>query len=217
MKVLVACEYSGRTRNALRERGIDAWSCDILPADDGSEYHIQGDVLSILNDGWDMMVAHPPCTFLSNSGVSWLHKRPERWKKLDDGASFFKKLLDADIPLIAIENPIPHKYAVARIGSQYTQIVQPWMFGHPERKATCFWLKGLPNLIPTEDVKEEMLALPRNKQHRLHYLPPSEDRWKIRSTTFQGISDAIAQQWGSFLNKTMGEHGADPLTECEQE
>lgn len=217
MKVLVACEYSGRTRNALRERGINAWSCDILPADDGSEYHIQGDVLSILNDGWDMMVAHPPCTFLSNSGVSWLHKRPERWKKLDDGASFFKKLLDADIPLIAIENPIPHKYAVARIGSRYTQIVQPWMFGHPERKATCFWLKGLPNLIPTKDVKEEMLALPRNKQHRLHYLPPSEDRWKIRSTTFQGISDAIAQQWGSFLNKTMGEHGADPLTECEQE
>ena len=201
MRVLVACEYSGKVREAFRALGHDAWSCDLLPADDNSPHHIQGDVLEVIGQGWDMMVAHPPCTYLTNSGVSWLHKRPARWAKLDAGAAFFKALMDADIPRIAIENPIPHKYAVERIGGvKYTQIVQPWMFGHAERKATCLWLKGLPKLAETDNVKEVMLALPRNKQHRLHYLPPSTDRWKIRSETFQGIADAMAAQW-SEVNK----------------
>ena len=197
MRVLIACEYSGKVREAFRALGHDAWSCDLLPADDDSPHHIQGDVLEVIGQGWDMMIAHPPCTYLTNSGVSWLHKRPGRWAKLDAGAAFFKALMDADIPRIAIENPIPHKYAVERIGGvKYSQIVQPWMFGHAERKATCLWLKGLPKLTETDNVKEVMLTLPKREQQRLHYLPPSADRWKIRSETFQGIADAMAAQWG---------------------
>ena len=201
MRVLVACEYSGKVREAFRALGHDAWSCDLLPADDDSPHHIQGDVLEVIGQGWDMMIGHPPCTFLSNSGVCHLHTDPSRWAKLDDGAAFFKALMDADIPRIAIENPIPHKYAVERIGGvKYSQIVQPWMFGHAERKATCLWLKGLPKLTETDNVKEVMLTLPKREQQRLHYLPPSADRWKIRSETFQGIADAMAAQW-SEVNK----------------
>ena len=195
MKVLVACEFSGRVREAFRRLGHDAWSCDILPADDGSEYHLQCDVKKILGNGWDLMIAHPPCTYLTNSGVTWLHRQPGRWQLMRDGAEFFKTLLDAPIPLIAVENPIMHKYAVEIIGRRQDQIIQPWMFGHMERKATGLWLKGLPPLQPTNIVKDEMLKLPKNIQQRLHYLPPSKDRWKLRSTTFQGIADAMATQW----------------------
>jgi len=197
MKVLVACEYSGRVREAFRAKGHDAWSCDLLESDDDSPYHIQGDVRDILDDGWDLMVAHPPCTYFTNSGVSWLHKDATRWLKLDEAAVFFNLLLDCDIPLKCIENPIPHKYAVSRIGGRkYTQIIQPYQFGHKETKATCLWLQGLPKLEPTTDLKDETMALPKNVRQRLHYLPPSPDRWKIRSTTFQGIADAMAEQWG---------------------
>lgn len=198
MRVLVACEYSGKVRDAFRAKGHDAMSCDILPTDvEGPHY--QGDVRDIINDGWDLMVAHPPCTYLTNSGVTWLHKDPSRWAKLDEGAAFFKSLLDAPIPRIAVENPIMHKYAKERIGGvKQSQVVQPWMFGHMEQKATCLWLKGLPLLKPTKDVKAEMMALPDNERQRLHYLPPSEDRWKKRSETFQGIADAMAEQWGSL-------------------
>lgn len=199
MRVLVACEYSGRVREAFRKLGHDAWSCDLLPSDDNSPYHIQGDVLDILNDGWDLMVAHPPCTYLTNAGVTWLHKQPERWEQMRDGAEFFKTLLNAPIPLIAVENPIMHKYAVEIIGRRQDQVLQPYMFGHMERKATCLWLKGLPKLIPTNDVKAEMLKLPKNVQQRLHYLPPSPDRWKLRSMTFQGIADAMADQWNNVI------------------
>lgn len=198
MRVLVACEYSGKVRDAFRAKGHDAMSCDILPTDvDGPHY--QGDVRDIINDGWDLMVAHPPCTYLTNSGVTWLHKDPSRWAKLDEGAAFFKSLLDAPIPRIAVENPIMHKYAKERIGGvKQSQVIQPWMFGHMEQKATCLWLKGLPLLKPTKDVKAEMMALPDNERQRLHYLPPSEDRWKKRSETFQGIADAMAEQWGAL-------------------
>jgi len=224
MRILIACEYSGRVREAFRKLGHDAWSCDLLPSDDNSPYHIQGDVLEWLNkhprqfkhrvgshsddwggdsdlpchcnEGWDMMIAHPPCTYLANSGVSWLYKQEGRWEFMRDGAAFFKALLDAPIPRIAVENPIMHKYAAEIIGRRQDQVVQPYMFGHLERKATCLWLKGLPLLKPTNDVKEEMLKLPKNVQQRLHYLPPSKDRWKIRSTTYQGIADAMAEQWG---------------------
>lgn len=198
MRILVACEYSGRVRDAFLARGHDAMSCDLLPTDSEGP-HYQGDVRDILSDDWDMMIAHPPCTYLTNSGVTWLHKDPARWAMLDDGAALFKTLLEAPIPRICIENPIMHKYAKERIGGvKQSQVVQPWMFGHLEQKATCLWLKGLPLLRPTNDVKAEMMRLPDNQRQRLHYLPPSADRWKLRSTTYQGIADAMASQWSNF-------------------
>ena len=200
MRVLVACEYSGRVRDAFRKLGHDAMSCDLLETDSSLVgCHYKGDVFDIINDGWDLMIAHPPCTYLSNSGVCHLHKDPSRWPKLFDGAVFFKKLLTANIPKIAIENPIMHGYAKTLIGgTKQTQIVQPWMFGHTEQKATCLWLKGLTPLTATNNVKAEMLLLPKNERERLHYLPPSPDRWKIRSTTYQGIANAMAEQWGNI-------------------
>jgi hypothetical protein len=198
-KVLVACEFSGVVRRAFRRQGYDAWSCDILPAEDGSKYHIQGDVMDVLDDGWDLMIAHPPCTYLANSGVSWLYRQEGRWDSMKEGAQFFKSLLNADIPQIAIENPIMHKYAKEIIGKDKTQVIQPWMFGHSEQKATCLWLKNLPVLQETHNVKEEMLALPDNQRQRLHHLPPSKNRWKLRSKTFEGIAEAMAEQWGKSL------------------
>jgi|TARA_R110002153_G_C13122031_1_gene478929 hypothetical protein len=189
MRVLVACEYSGKVRDAFIAQGHEAISCDILPTDSPGP-HYQGDVFDIIDQDWDLMIAHPPCTYLCNSGVSWLHKRPERWGQLKDGAEFFKALLEADIPKIAVENPIMHKYAVDIIGRRQDQIIQPWQFGHGETKATGFWLKGLPKLQPTEIVE--------GRQQRLHLLPPSKDRWKLRSTTYQGIADAMALQWGEI-------------------
>lgn len=187
MKVLVACEYSGKVRDAFIRKGHNAISCDLLPSETEGP-HYQGDVFDIIQDNWDLMIAHPPCTYLTNSGVRWLHERPERWAQLKDGANFFKALLQADIPKIAVENPIMHKYAVEIIGKKQDQIVQPWMFGHGETKATGFWLKNLPMLQPTKIVE--------GRKQRLHLLPPSKDRWKIRSTTFDGIAEAMAQQWG---------------------
>ena len=197
MKVLVACEYSGRVRQAFRALGHEAWSCDILPSDDDSKFHIQGDVLDVLTKGWDLMVAHPPCTYLTNSGVCHLHKDASRWPKLFDAAEVFAAMVNAPIKRIAVENPIMHKYARRLTGAgKATQIVQPWMFGHTEQKATGLWLKGLMPLRETNNVREEMMALPVNERQRLHYLPPSPERWKIRSTTFQGLADAMAAQWG---------------------
>ena len=142
MRILIACEESGVVREAFNKKGHDVWSCDILPTSIPGQ-HIQGDVLEILNDDWDMMIAHPPCTYLSNSGVSWLYKQEGRWARMRDGAEFFKKLLNAKISKVVVENPIIHKYAKEIIGSNQTQLIQPWMFGHPEKKATCLWLKGL--------------------------------------------------------------------------
>jgi len=200
MKVLVACEYSGRVRDAFIRAGHDVMSCDLLPSDSDFGEHYEGDVFDLDLASFDLMVAHPPCTYLTNSGVCHLHKNPDRWTQLDAGAAFFKRLLEAPVPRIAIENPIMHKYARDRIGGKkYSQIVQPWMFGHMEQKATCLWLKGLPNLTPTNVVKDEMMLLPKNKRERLHYLPPSPDRWKLRSTTYQGIADAMASQWVNKL------------------
>lgn len=197
MKVLVACEYSGAVRDAFIGGGHDAWSCDLLPTDAPGP-HIQGDVLQVLAQGWDLMVAHPPCTYMTNSGVSWLHKQPKRWALLEDAAKFFRALWDAPIQRIAIENPIMHKYAKQRIGGlQQAQVIQPWMFGHMEQKATCLWLKNLPPLTQTKNVRAEMKLLPDNQRQRLHYLPPSADRWKLRSTTYAGIAAAMAEQWGN--------------------
>ena len=198
MKILVACEYSGRVRDAFIAMGHDAMSCDLLPTDAAGP-HYQGDVFDLDLTQFDLMIAHPPCTYLTNAGVTWLHRDKGRWAMLDDGAAFFKRLLEAPIPRICIENPIMHKYAKERIGGvKQSQVIQPWMFGHMEQKATCLWLKGLPLLQPTNNVKEEMMKLPDNERQRLHYLPPSADRWKLRSTTYQGIADAMAAQWGSI-------------------
>lgn len=195
MKVLVACEFSGTVRDAFIAKGHDAMSCDLLPTDSPGP-HYQGDIFDVINDGWDLMIAHPPCTYLSNSGVSWLYKQKDRWKSLIDGAVFFRDLLQADIPKIAVENPIMHKYAREIIGKEQTQVVHPWMFGHMEQKATCLWLKDLPKLEATNNVREEMLKLPKNKRERLHYLPPSKDRWKERSKTYEGLAKAMVDQWG---------------------
>jgi len=187
MKVLVACEYSGTVRDAFLALGHDAMSCDLLPSDVGGP-HYQGDVRDILGGEWDLMVGHPPCTRLCNSGVCWLEKR-NLWGDMEEGAAFFKLLMDADIPRIAIENPIPHGYALKIIGRRYDQIIHPWQFGHGESKATCLWLKNLPPLLPTCYVT--------TREQRLHRLPPGPDRWKERSKTYQGFADAMAQQWGT--------------------
>jgi hypothetical protein len=194
MRILVACEYSGKVRDAFRAKGHDAMSCDILPTEVPGP-HYQGDVRDVLHDGWDLMVAHPPCTYLSNSGVSWLYKDETRWAKMRDAAEFFRTLLNAPIPKRAIENPIMHKYAVEVIGRRQNQVVQPWMFGHAEQKATCLWLEGLPPLRETNNVKAELQALSAAERQRLHWLPPSKDRWKLRSTTFDGIAAAMSEQW----------------------
>jgi hypothetical protein len=195
MKILIACEHSGTVRDAFTAKGHDVTSCDLLPTDKPGK-HYQGNVEDILYQDWDMIIAHPPCTYFTNSGVCWLHKDPTRWEKLDEAAKFFNLFLDHPCKKVVIENPIPHKYAVERIkGRKYTQTIQPWQFGHPESKRTCLWIKGLEPLKETNNVKEEFLKLPKNQAQRLHYLPPSKDRWKIRSTTFQGIADAMAEQW----------------------
>ena len=172
--------------------GHEAMSCDLLPTDvEGPHY--QGDVRDVLDYPWDLMIAHPPCTDLSVSGAAWFEKKRLNGSQ-QSSASFFMMLAKSDIPRIAIENPV---CIMSRLWRKPDQIIQPWMFGHKEQKATCLWLKGLPVLVATNDVKNEMMLLPKKERERLHYLPPSADRWKIRSQTFQGIADAMAQQWGS--------------------
>jgi len=193
MKILIACEESQEVCKAFRELGHEAYSCDILPCSGGhTEWHIQDNVLKHLEDGWDMMIAHPPCTYLCNSGVSWLYNKDKSWNEeraneLAKASAFFCTLLKSNIPLIAVENPIPHKYGML---PNYSQIIQPWMFGHGETKATCLWLKGLPKLKPTNIVE--------GREQRLHRLPPSKDRAKLRSKTFSGIAKAMAEQWGGI-------------------
>lgn len=198
MRILVACEYSGRVREAFRKLGHDAWSCDLLPADDNSPYHIQGDVLEILNNGWDMMIAHPPCTYFASAGLQYLKTQPGRLEKQIESAEFVKKLLNAPIPKICIENPVGQlpKY----IGKQ-SQTVRMWQFGHAEaHKPTCFWLKGLPALVPTNIVTPlTSRKYPNGKV--LSQWRSKNGNWKNRSVTFQGIADAMAAQW-SEANST---------------
>jgi len=196
MKILIACEESQAVTKEFRKLGHEAYSCDIEPCSGGHpEWHLQQDVIPLLKEQWDLMIAHPPCTYLSNSGVSWLYRKEGRWQQMVDGALFFKTLLDADIPRIAIENPIMHKYAKEIIGRGQDQVIQPWMFGHPEQKATCLWLKNLPKLQPTENVKHKLKTLPDSERQKLHWLPPGPDRAKLRSKTFPGIARAMARQW----------------------
>ncbi len=188
MKVLVACEYSGTVRDAFIAEGHDAMSCDLLPTDAPGP-HYQGDVRDVIHGGWDLMIAHPPCTYMCNSGVRWFQTDYGRFRKLNEAAALFMDLWDAPIPQVAIENPIMHKYAKERINyMKQSQIIQPWQFGHGETKATCLWLKGLPKLEPTNIVD--------GRANRIHRMPPSPDRWKERSKTFAGIASAMAQQWG---------------------
>lgn len=185
MRVLVACEFSGVVRDAFRARGHDAWSCDILPCDKGPDRHIQGDVRGVLGECWDLMIAHPPCTHLAVSGARWFkEKQAEQAEALE----FVRTLMAAPIPRIAIENPI--SIISSRIRKP-DQIIQPWMFGHGETKATCLWLKGLPPLMPTNIVE--------GREARIHKMPPGPDRWKERSRTFTGIAEAMADQWGQTL------------------
>jgi hypothetical protein len=202
MKVLIACEESQVVCKAFRARGHEAYSCDIIDCSGGHpEWHLKGSVDRCMYDGWDMMIAHPPCTYLCNSGVQWLYnkdgsKNEDRWLKLLEARQFFKMLYRSGIEKICVENPIPHKYFYLNGVPKYTQIIQPWMFGHLETKATCLWLKGLPKLVETDNVREEMLKLPKNQQQRLHYLPPGPERARLRSMTFTGIGNAFAAQWG---------------------
>jgi site-specific DNA-cytosine methylase len=183
MRVLVACEYSGVVRRAFRALGHDAWSCDLLPAEDRAAEHYQENVLDVLSTGhWDLMIAHPPCTHLSVSGARWFKdKREEQEQALD----FVRALMAAPIAKIAIENPI--SVISSRIRKP-DQIIQPWQFGHGETKATCLWLQGLPKLVPTNIVE--------GREARVHRMPPGPDRWKERSRTFTGIAQAMAEQWG---------------------
>jgi hypothetical protein len=198
VRVLVACEFSGTVRDAFLARGHDAMSCDLLPTESPGPHH-EGDVREVLGDGWDLMVAHPPCTYLTNSGVRWLHEDITRWPKMVDGALFFRELLNAPIPRVAVENPIMHNYAARFVGQRQTMVVQPWMFGHEESKATGLWLRGLPPLVSTEDVRAAMLAKPKNEWARCHFAPATKDRWKVRSVTYPGLAAAMADQWGDAL------------------
>ena len=190
MKILIACEYSGVVREAFAKKGHNAWSCDLLDTDIPGQ-HIKGNVLDVLDQGWDMMIAHPPCTDLAVSGAAWFKE------KIADGRQmralrFVRYLLECDIPKIALENPVSVISSKIR---KPDQIIQPYMFGHMEQKKTCLWLKNLPKLQSTVWVYHPMMKLPKNKRERLHYLPPGKDRWKERSKTFQGIADAMAEQW----------------------
>ena len=200
-KILIACEESQAVCIEFRKLGFEAYSCDLQPCSGGHpEWHAKADAIDMLYASkWDLVIAHPPCTRMANSGVMWLEKR-NLWNDLDKATDFFNEFVKYGKKgnKIAIENPIPHKYAVEKIG-KYRQVIQPYMFGHTERKATCLWLFGLPKLKETNNVMEEMKKLPKNEQQRIHYLPPGKERAKLRSKTFPGIAKAIATQWGDFL------------------
>lgn len=186
MKILVACEYSGRVRDAFIGGGHEVMSCDLLPTDVPGP-HYQGNVLDILNDGWDLMIAHPPCTHLAVSGSRWFK---DKVKEQAEALDFVRLLLNAPIEKIALENPISVISSKIR---KPDQIIQPWQFGHGETKATCLWLKNLPKLTATNIVV--------GREARVHKMPPSPDRWKLRSTTYQGIANAMAEQWGNECRK----------------
>lgn len=194
MRVLISCEYSGTVRDAFIARGHDAMSCDLLPTD-ASGPHYQGDVRDILGDGWDLMIAHPPCTYLSVSGMHWTTRGLRDPKLTEDALEFVQLLMDAPIPRIALENPV--SIISSRIRKP-DQIVHPWQFGHDASKRTCLWLKNLPPLVPTDVLPGGAKARRANQTASgQNKLGPSPDRWKIRSATYQGIADAMADQWGN--------------------
>lgn len=206
MKILIACEYSGRVRDAFRAKGHDAWSCDLRECEADPKWHRQCDVLTILEDGWDMMIGHPYCTFNTLAGIRWMYhpedthlpanerrrhpQYPDRMSSFLEGAAFFNKLMSAPIPKICLENSQPHGLAMSVIG-KYDQIVQPWMFGDPFTKGAALWLKGLPKLIATHKKSdhEKIVAA-------CHFASPGPDREKERSRTYPSIAAAMAENWG---------------------
>ena len=227
MKVLIGCETSGRVRNAFLARGHDAWSCDLLPSEDRSNRHMICDIRDVLSDGWDLLaVMHPPCTRLCNSGVRWLNEPPtnpprdasaaERaawptldrearlammWRHLDAGAALFSDCWNAPIPRVAVENPVMHPHAKARIRNfaPAAQTVQPWWFGDPAFKATGLYLRGLPALTPTRRLDPPKPGTAAHKRwSAVHRASPGPGRWKVRSITFPGLAEAMADQWGGW-------------------
>jgi len=186
MKILIACESSGTVRDAFIKLGHEAMSCDMLPTEQPGP-HYQGDVRDVLYEHWDLLIGHPPCTYLSVSGMHWTTRGLRDPKLIEDALAFAKLLMDAPIAKIAIENPIGVLSTRSTLGKP-SQIIQPWQFGHGETKATCLWLKGLPKLTPTNIVS--------GREARIHKMPPSPTRWKERSRTYEGIAFAFAQQWG---------------------
>lgn len=204
LRVFIGGEYSGRVRDAFLARGHDAMSCDFLPSEAAGP-HYQGDMMDVIDDGWDLAIFHPTCRYLANSGAKHLYKgmkkengiNHDRWAKMEAAALFFRKLLHyRKIKRICVENPIIHGHAKKIIGRQQTQTIQPWMHGHMETKATCLWLNGLMPLRETDNVYDAMMKLTRAERSRVHFMAPGEDREKDRSLTLQGIADAYADQWG---------------------
>jgi hypothetical protein len=207
VKVAVCCEFSGTVREAFKAKGHDAWSCDLLPTEIPGQHHV-GDAVKFLDTHgpFDLAICHPPCFRLCNSGVRWLYGGkgkvidPKMWAAMEDAAAFFRAFLEAPVPRIAVENPIPSGHALTLIGQRYTQIVQPYHFGHKEMKSTALWLKGLPPLIPTDMVgpppKDREL---RKHWAKVHRASPGPNRWKVRSKTYAGLANAMAEQWGALL------------------
>jgi len=194
MRVLVACEFSGVVRDAFRALGHDAWSCDLLPTESTPAYHIQDDVLKHLDAGWDLMIAHPPCTHLAVSGARYFYLKQ---KEQADALAFVQALLDANIARICLENPVS---VISTRIRKPEQIIQPWMFGHPESKTTCLWLKNLPKLVPTNVLQKTGSVWQNQCPSGQNKLGPSPDRWRLRSRTYEGIAQAMAEQWGGLCS-----------------
>lgn len=194
MKVLVACEFSGVVRDAFRRKGYDAWSCDLRPGWGDDRFHLQQDVTPLLADpSWDLVIAHPPCTYLANSGAHWLGRQRGRRRLMEEAAEFFRIFLQSTYKRICIENPIPHGEARSLIGEDYSQIISPSDFGCPVKKQTCLWLKGLPHLLPSDKIAVERPDEWRNNWGGKSY------RSQMRSVTFAGVAEAMAEQWGSLV------------------
>lgn len=195
MRILCACEESQAVTTLLRRGGHDAYSCDLLPTSGmHPEWHIQADALEVVKMDWDMVIAFPPCTHLASSGAKWFEEK-KRDGRQQMGVGFFLAFTALDhVPMVAIENPIGIMSSIYR---KPDQIIQPWMFGHPESKATCLWLKNLPLLAETNNVKAEMDRLPASEREKIHYMPPSPERSMMRSKTYAGIAKAMAEQWGN--------------------
>lgn len=205
--VLVACETSGQITQRLVKMGIDAVSCDVLPADDPTRSnHIVCDARELVREPWGMVIAHPPCTFLANSGVRWLYTKEGRWDDMREGAQFFLDMLNANSLLVAVENPVMHKHALEIIGRKHTFSMQPYEHGDPRTKRTCWWTVGLPKISPTNPCTKAQIQEARDSKEfqEVWRASPGPDRWKLRSRTYDGIADAVASVWGNFFLSSLG-------------